>query len=168
MSYIDGSQSVKDELLSAPTLLDIVGKAFNEKIEPFAFGGTVHLYRMGRLSSGIHVALRAFRTDVQEGKNDLESQMKLMEYYCQNAEHLYSKNEPVPEFCIGIINGNKAGILTEDLSAGDTEEVDHHPDNDYALVGVEKRKVYVDIDGLYRFIPGLELKYFLEDKVIKL
>lgn len=168
MDYIDKSQIVKNEILSAPTLLDTARNAFDKKFEAFGWGGTVELYHIGRLSSGLHVALRAFRTDVQEGQNDLEGQMRLMEYYCQNAEHLYSKNEPVPEFCVGVIKGNKAGILTEDLSAGDTQEVEHHPDNDYALVGAEKRKVFFDIDGLFRFIPGLEHKYFLDDKVIRL
>ena len=168
MSYLDNSQRVKKEIVSAPSLVDIARKAFNQSIEPFSFGGTVNLYHIGKLSAGIHVALRVLRTDVEEGKKNLESQMTLMEYYCQNAEHLYSKQEPVPEFCVGVISGKKTGIFTEDLTRGDTQEVLHDPDNAYAFVGANRRKVFIDIDGVFRYIPELELKYFLEDKLIRL
>lgn len=168
MEYIDKSQIVKKEIISESMLLDVVRNAFDQKFEAFGRGGTVELYRIGRLPSGFHIALRLFRTDIEEGQRNLETQMRLMELYCQNAEHLYSRNEPVPDFCVGVIKGNKAGILTEDLSAGGTTEVEHNQDNNYALVGAERRKVFVDIDGLFRFIPGLEHKYFLDDTVIKL
>jgi len=168
MNYIERSQQVKQEILSNPKFLNVARSAFNEEIEPFAFGGTVHLYQIGQLPSGLHLALRAFRTDVAEGQRDLEGQMKGMEYYCQNADYLHSQENEVPKFCIGIINSSKAGILTEDLSNGGAQEFQHHPDNDYALVGADKRKVFVDIDGLFRFIPGLKLKYFSGKHLIRI
>ena len=168
MDYIEKSQQVKQEILSNPKFLNITRSALNEEIEPFAFGGTVHLYQIGQLPSGLHLALRAFRTDVAEGQRDLESQMREMEHYCQNADYLHSHGDEVPKFCIGVINSSKAGILTEDLSNGRTQEFQHHPDNDYAFVGTNKRKVFVDIDGLFRFIPRLKLKYFSNEHLIKI
>ena len=168
MYYFKRSQNVKEQILLAPNLLDIARTAFDESIEPFSFGGTVHLYHMGKLDSGLYVALRTLRTDVAEGQTNLERQMKLMEYYCQNAESSDSRGELVPNFCVGVIKGDKAGIFTEDLTAGNTQEIDSHPDNDYILVGKDKRKVFVDLDGTSRFIPGLKLKYFLGKRAIRL
>ncbi len=172
MGYFEKSQIVKEEILSLPTLLDTARDAFDERIEEFTSGGTVNLYRVGKLPSGLHVALRAFRTDVQEGRNPLGYQMELMEYYCQNAEYLsghsYSDWEPVPEFCVGVVYGEKAGIFTQDLSAGGTEKIETHAGNDYVLVGAEKRKVFVDIDNFFRDMLDLELKYFSGDNFIGL
>ena len=164
--YFNKSQLVRISIERTPELIEITRTCFNGKMEPFASGGTVNLYHLGTLPSGLHVALRAFRTSVPEGKYDLEDQMRLMEHYCQNAEHLYSTGKSVPIFCVGVVSGEQASIFTEDLSKGGTQEVRHHPDNNYALVGAEKRKVFVDIDGLFRKIPGLELKYFLNENKV--
>jgi len=170
MNYADISKKVKQELLLSPVLLDVTRHAFDEKSEPFSFGGTVNLYQIGQLPSGLHVALRAFRPEQPEGKKSLERQMKNMEYYCYHAETLFDEKQPVPAFCVGVIYMNKAGILTEDLTCGGTQEVFHHPDDEFGFVGPEKRKVFIDIDYMFRMNPfgGPQSKYFLDDMVIKL
>ena len=168
MDYLEISQQVKAELLSAPNLLNIAQNAFNGGIEPFSFGGTVNLYHLEMLSSGLYVALRVFRTDAQAGKYDLESQIKEMEQYCQNAEYLFSEGYPVPAFCVGVVSGEKAGIFTEDLSVGGREDVEHNRDDAYAFVGSDRRKVFIDIDTAFRVRRNIELRYFLESNSIRL
>lgn len=168
MNYLEKSQQIKQEISGDSRLLDIARNSFNEQIEPFSFGGTVNLYAIGQIPSGLYVALRSLRTDMAEGKGTLEQQMRLMEYYCQNAENLDASRQLVPRFCIGVVYGNRAGIFTEDLSNAGTQTVEHHPDNDSALVGSDKRKVYVDIDWLFRATPGLEIKYFLDKNLIRI
>lgn len=168
MQYFEKSQKIKLEILKDNNLLNTARSAFDEKIEPFSFGGTVNLYFIGRIPSGKYVALRVFRNNLPEGQESLERQIKLMEYYCQNAEYLDDSLESVPEFCIGAVKGNKAGIFTEDLSNGGSQEIKHCPDNDYALVGPQKRKVFVDIDSCFRAPLNIKIKYFLNKNLIRI
>ena len=167
MNYLERSQKAKIEILNNNRLIDIARNAFDERIKPFSIGGTVNLYSIGKISD-MYVALRIFRTDRTEGKFDLERQMDLMEHYCQNAEYLDASNQLVPRFCIGAIFGNKAAIFTEDLSNGWNQEILHHPDKVYALVGPEQKIVYVDIDWLFRAPSNLEIKYFLNENLIRI
>lgn len=168
MDYIERSQLMKPGIISDSELLNSARRGFDEEIEPFSFGGTVNLYHVGILPSGLHVALRAFRPEMPEGRNSLTRQTQSMENFCQNAEHLDSEGEPVPAFCIGVVYKHMAGIFTEDLSAGETQEVDHDLEQPYALVGDEERKVFVDVDELFRLLLDLEPKYFLDENVVRI
>ena len=148
--YLEHSQGVKREIERNPKILDAARKAFRGEAESFAFGGTVNLYRVGRLKSGMYVALRAFRIDVDEGMQSAETQAKNMEIYCQNAEDIQSLGENVPVFCVGVMHGEKAGILTEDLTANGQKGFEHRPADAYGFVvdGESRRKVFVDLDAV--------------------
>ncbi|HLC64524.1 MAG TPA: hypothetical protein VJI46_00200, partial [Candidatus Nanoarchaeia archaeon] len=69
----------------------------------------------------------------------------------------------------------RAGIFTEDLTAGDAQSFEHNSNYDFAWVGEgeNRRKVYVDIDHLFRLEKRLygrnpKRKYFLNRHLIKL
>lgn len=157
MTYFDKSQDAKRSF--TPQILDMGRDAFAGNIEPFGFGG-VHLYRTGRTSSGLYVALRVFRQDMPESEFSLRRQIKLFENYCLNAEELDSEGKEVPGFCIGVICGRRAGIFTEDMTAGGSIDLEHPPDMPFAYVGTERRIVYIDIDGVFRKKDVDSLKYF--------
>src|SRR3989344_5049995 len=97
-----------------------------------------------------------------EGISNLDNKVKKMEAYCQNAGKLRSKNEGVPNFCVGIVNEINVGI-----------EFDHNPDNEFGFViqGNNRRKVWVDIDHLFgdrKYNRNPEIKYFTEGARINL
>ena len=169
--YFEQSQQVKRELQSDASLLDKLRSAFDGKAEPFSFGGTVDLFQFGKqLSSGLWVALRLFRPELNYGGNCEGIQARAMETYCRNAEHLVSKGFEVPRFCIGTTYKGKAGIITEDVSANGQYEIDH-PDGEphcFVTEGEKQRKVFIDIDAVFRYWPDLELKYFANDAVLDL
>lgn len=168
MGYFEISQAVKPQILADSSMLTMARRCFAAEVEPFRAGGTVNLFYVGRLASGLHVALRAYKPEVEEGRRDLEVQMQFMENYCQNAEELHSQGTPVPGFCVAVVCRQFAGILTEDLTANDTVPYEHYPDFDYAWVGAERKKVFVDIDALFKHRTFIELKYFLEQHLVKL
>ncbi len=169
-TYFEHSQLVKRGVQSDTSLLDRLRDAFDGGVEGFAYGGTVNLFRFGKqLPSGLWVALRAFRPEVYYGKCNLESQKEYMEIYCQNAEFLAEQGEEVPRFCIGTIYKEQAGIITEDLTANGQHEIDHPEDEPHCFVGDGRRRVFVDIDGVFGYAPGMrELKYFADDAVLDL
>lgn len=155
--YFEKSQEVKRSF--TPQILDEGRAAFAGEVEPFGFGG-VHLYRTGKTSSGLYVALRIFRTDLDESRWPLRSQIKWFENYCLNAEELVAEGKEVPGFCIGVICGGRAGIFTEDMTAGGLQELEHHPDKAFAYVGPDRRVVYIDVDPVFRRKKIESLKYF--------
>ena len=161
MGYFERSQGVRQELLSEDGLLTQAKRAFNSEYEEFGAGKNASLFRIGTLPSGLYVAIR-----VPRGWNSLS----LLEDYCQNAEMLDSEGKEVPKFCVGVLYGERAGIFTEDLTKGDTQSFEHCPDEEFVWVGSGKhrRKVYVDIDHLFKWRRHKELKYFLDDHLIKL
>ncbi len=170
MDYFDLSQKVRTEIETASALLDVTKSAFDCDVKEFSFGGTVNLFYIGKLSSGLHVALRAYRPDMPEGQRDLDFQVFGMEIFCQNAEYLHSQGKGVPAFCVGVTYDGKAGILTEDLTANGQLGLDHHPDKDYGFVGEggDRRKVFVDIDFQYRWDRNTADKFFLSENRINL
>ena len=106
-----------------------------------------------------------------------------MEIYCQNAEDIKALGESVPAFCVGVMHGEKAGILTEDLTANGQKGFEHCQDNAYGFVvdGESRRKVFVDLDTLgiqgeftlpretkYPWEPRKAIKYFLDGNVLVL
>ena len=169
MVYFEYSQDIRQQLLSERDMLTQAKKAFNGEIEKFSFGGTVDLYRVGKLPSGFYVALRVFRQDRHFSGSSLGKQKSLLEDYCQNAEELNSEGKEVPKFCVGAVYGQRAGIFTEDLTAGGTQNFEHYPDYDFAWVGEgeNRRKVFVDIDYLFKHRED-KPKYFLEERLIQL
>lgn len=170
MDYFEYSQSVKGEVEATPEILVNARRAFAGEVETFGFGSTVELYRLGKTASGLWTALRAYRNDAYGGNMDREQQARHMEYYCQNAEELAARGEGVPVFCIGVTCGNRAGIITEDLTANSQNRFEHNPENAYGFViqGDKRRKVFVDIDGVFRYKSGLEAKYFSEENALVL
>ncbi|MBS3051191.1 MAG: hypothetical protein J4400_03500 [Candidatus Aenigmarchaeota archaeon] len=162
--YFGKSQQVKRSF--TPQILDKGGAAFAGDIEPFGFG-QVHLYRTGRTSSGLYVALRIFRTELY---NDwtLCSQIKWFENYCLNAEELDAEGKEVPGFCIGVICDRRAGIFTEDMTAGGSQDLEHPADEAFAYVGPDRRVVYLDIDPVFREKKVESLKYFSLGKMFRL
>lgn len=170
MRYFEHSQDIRRKLLSEEDMLTKAKRAFNGDIEEFSFGSTVNLYRIGKLPSGFYVALRVFRKDGNFGKSSLDMQKSLLEDYCQNAEELDSEGKEVPKFCIGTVYGRKAGIFTQDLTADGTENFEHYPAYDFAWVGegTNRRKVFVDIDHLFKHRWEKKPKYFLKKHLIRL
>ena len=169
MKYFLRSQRVKQEIVSEESLLSRARRAFNSEYEPIGWGSTVDVFRIGTLLSGLYVAMRVFRKDGHFGDSSIETQKSLLEDYCQNAEELDSEGKEVPKFCVGVSCEERAGIFTEDLTAADTQNFEHHRDDDFAWVGERenRRKVYVDIDHLFgprRY--SIETKYFLDEHLI--
>lgn len=183
MGYFEASQAAKLDIESSGLVAKVKG-AFASQSEPFAFGGTVDLYRIGQTHSGLHVALRVFRLDRDEGKMPVDRQMKYMEIYCLNAEALMTDGYRAPNFAVGVTDQRRAGILTEDLTKGGTVDVNHHQDNPYGWIteNGHRVQVFIDIDSILamepsnplRMIPharpqtGGELKYFSDKNIIRL
>lgn len=170
MAYFEHSQEIRQKILLEGNILTQAKRAFNEEIEEFSFGSTVNLYRIGKLPSGFYVALRVFRKDGHFGGSFLGTQKSLLEDYCQNAEELNSEGKEVPKFCVGTVYGKRAGIFTEDLTANGTQHFEHYPDYDFAWVGegTNRRKVFVDIDHLFKHRREDKPKYFLKKHLIRL
>lgn len=170
MDYFRRSQNVRLEILANDRILTQAKEAFHGKIEEFGWGSTVNLYRVGVLSSGLYVAMRTFRRDGNFEKDKLDAQKKTLEQYCLNAEELDAEGKNVPTFCVGVVYGRRAAIFTEDVTDDGREEFEHNPDSAFAFVGegTNRRKVYIDIDHCFKFRPGSEAKYFLNNHVIKL
>lgn len=167
MNYFDYSQAIRNKIAASPQILEKTRGAFEDRFEPFTAGGTVNLYFLGRLESGLYVALRTWRKEMLEGKLPFEKRKKNLEIYCRNAEDLSDKGENVPCFCVGVIYKNSVGIFTEDLTAGETKVVTHYPDNDYGFVN--DKKIWIDIDYLFNSKHlGAPLSYFAEDHIIQL
>lgn len=63
-----------------------------------------------------------------------------------------------------------AGIFTEDLTAGETQDLEHYSDEACGYVGAGKtrRIVYVDIDGAFKRTPHISIKYLSDKNVIQL
>lgn len=168
--YFVNSQKVKDEIKSNSSILENVAKAFREETEPFT-GASHDFYRIGMLESGVYVVMRVLPSSGSDIKAlSFNGQINLMEQYCQNAEYLSSNGERVPNFCVGALCENKAGILMEDLTANDSVELIHHPDNahGYIVQGSDKIKVFVDIDAQYRFTLDIKKRYFSNKAAIKI
>ncbi|MBS3151928.1 hypothetical protein J4230_00805 [Candidatus Woesearchaeota archaeon] len=173
IDYFQESQMVKAKIVLQSEIIYNANEALSGRLEEFSFGGTVNLYRIGKLESGLYIALRKFRPEMPEGISNLDNKVKKMEAYCQNAGKLRSKNEGVPNFCVGIVNEIDVGILTEDLIANGGFEFDHNPDNEFGFViqGNNRRKVWVDIDHLFgdrKYNRNPEIKYFTEGARINL
>ena len=171
--YFENSQLVRREIESRPDLKNKITMCLDNKIEPFSFGGTVNLYRVGKLKSGLYIALRRFRSEMPEGMSTFNNKRKMMEAYCQNAERLKNEGEEVPNFCVGAVNNNDAAILTEDLTSNGKVIFEHHPDTAFGFIIKDeaRRKVWVDIDYLYGDIRknrNPEIKYFSNGEIINL
>jgi hypothetical protein len=168
MDYFERSMNIRREILGREDILDAAGNAFRDREDScFNAGGSVNLYRVGKLESGFHVALRLYRYDMDEGQFPWKKQARNMEQYCHNAEFVEARGDNVPSFCVGATDGTLVGIFTEDISNGGDLEVKHHPDQDFALVGLDDRKVFIDMDYQFRFTPGIEKKYFTFSNIIR-
>jgi len=170
MSYFQDSQRIREEIESQPGLLERVKQAYRGELQKFASGSSVDLFRIGRLQSGVHIALRKWNPDLYHNAHmGLHKQIEWMETYCQNAEELAAQGTEVPAFTVGVIRNNIAGILTEDLSAGELYEVvqARYPDPTARVVdNGSSRTVYVDIDPEFRAKEPIKRRYFAEGKHI--
>jgi hypothetical protein len=156
--YFEKSQEIKAEIEGRNDILDLTAGAFNGEIEEFA-GAGVDLFRIGKLESGLHLALRVFR-DFNNYKQDLEA--RFMEHYALNAEKLQGESERVPLACVGAFyRDKKAALITEDLTAGGEFEVEHHSDNAYGFIlkPEGKEKVWIDIDAVFSRRDFDEIRY---------
>lgn len=182
MGYFEHSQSVRKELENS-SLVSKVREAFQAKFEPFDVGGTINLYAIGELPSGIHVALRAFRPNMPEGMHDLYRQMQNMDIYCKNAEALIENGYRAPNFSVGVVYHQMAGILLEDISKGGSVPIDRLPIYPYGLIteNGEEVQVFIDIDCMFEWDASNPLdtsltvasrtgplKFFSEGKFIEL
>ena len=172
MDYFNLSQQIRKAIEENSEILQLVEHTYSEEHEPFASGGTAHLYRVGRLPNGIHVALRSFGLYPDLAVRDFEDQILEMEHYCRNAERLFEKGEPVPKFCVGIVCGDNAGILTEDLTANGTCRLEHNPARPFGFIIDEKgsrKKVFIDVDGEFsKYDSDLSRRFFREKHRIQL
>src|SRR3989338_7680205 len=98
MDYFERSQQVRREILRQPELLDAARLALTEKIESFASGSTTHIYWIGELESGVHVAMRKFKKGILDSIDEVtlsSDGIRHLETYCQNAEELDSMKRRV-------------------------------------------------------------------------
>lgn len=174
MEYLEISQNIRREIELLPGIESKLRNILEGKAEPFTHGSSVDLYRVGKTSSGLYVALRAFRAEfLEEDLQLLEDQIQWMENYCQNAAMHHKHNEGVPKFCIGVIYKDNAAILTEDLSEGGRGDITPLKGGDVEVTvtgpGINREKVYVDVDPHYidlRPIPESRIRYFSDPNVM--
>ena len=167
MDYFENSQKIRRDLEEDSILLDETQKALNGELSPFGFGINYEVFRVGRLPSGLYIALRSFEENNFMRMEDFDDQINDLEDYCLNAEQLSSQGKKVPSFCVGVVCGNLAGILTEDLTVGGVEKIYQPSSEDYAFFGKDKRKVWIDIDSIFKSHPRNKiLKYFAKENRI--
>jgi hypothetical protein len=161
---------IKEKLLKSKDLLERIQDAFDNLFFPFSEGTSVELYKIGLLDKESHLALRCFSDTGENSKINslLQIQMLAMEEYCLNAEELKLEKKRVPNFCVGVIYGNLAGIITQDLTFGGTREFKHNFREPFGYLEGSDNPIYIDIDGEYRIPNQGGFKYFLEKNRISL
>jgi hypothetical protein len=120
--YFDYSQQIKKEIEGRVDLTQKLREHFSGKtpLEYIGGGSSNDIYSLGRLESGIYVALRESKVVKEVGL--VEEFLQVYEGYCQYAEQLSSTMNigKVVSFCVGASIGRdgRAGILLEDFSEG--------------------------------------------------
>ena len=56
MNYFKYSQIIKQEIDSTSSLIKTIKEIYQGEKEEFSFGGSVNLYRVGLLGSGVYLA----------------------------------------------------------------------------------------------------------------
>lgn len=170
MDYFEDSQRIRTEIQEDSQILDVAKRSLARELEPFAGGTHSEVYRVGKLSSGLWVALRTTIFDD-------EDQMIQLERHCQNAEKLATHypldgKMKMPSFCVGVVYGERRGIFTEDLTNGGSLILNHHDSGDPAgyIEEEEERRVtvYVDLDDFPTSKNPQSIKYFLNENIINL
>jgi len=163
--YFAYSQSVRRELEGRADLTAIAKRRLEIDIgrdkepEIIGSGDSNIVYRIGRLDSGLWVALRA-RLFPHEMAQDLVQDR--YEFFCQRAEAYHNQGRRPPSFCVGVVGRHESeiGILLEDFTEGgkrmlicDPCSVEGHLD------GNDGECIEVDLDNLYG-LPIPAPKYF--------
>ena len=115
--YFAFSQRVKEKIMADAAMMDVIRKHMDGKYAPFIDGGTSNNhYRIGRLESGLWVAIRQRLDSEKIGTS--QTCLSLYESYCRTAEDLATSRKRVTRFCIGVVKPPNAALLIEDLTEG--------------------------------------------------
>jgi hypothetical protein len=171
-TYFEHSQEVKREIEQSSDLLDKIRDSFHGKGDRIAHTDCTEIWRIGKLESGLYIALR-----IDYSPFLFEMTKLSLENYCSNAERLFNEGNNVPDFCVGVTLDEDAGIITEDLTDNNRNTLTEtgkgsekarclqtKPDG-------ETKEIYVDIDSKWSADPKINrgnLRYFKEGNYIRL
>ena len=167
MNFIN-SQEVKQQIISHRHTMDkLESGLWNGKLINGA--SQTQIYEIGKLPSGIYVALRWI--GVYSSNLELMNHMQKsrLESYALNAENLSSQGIDVVSFCVGVYLKGEVGLLLEDLTAGGKNKVTALDDVVCSVVSQEgmERLVHVDIDDRWNdSAEGKKFRYFDESAMI--
>ena len=145
--YLAYSQQIREEILTRGDLLGKIkehwqGQTRPDTLELIDTGSKNKIYGVGRLESGLWVALR------EPIRADEHTDFRL-ENYCHTAEQYQAKGKRVSRFCVAIQDSHPhLALLVEDLTEGGRRvlisdggalESAHFQDN-------PAEKVFVDLD----------------------
>ena len=149
--YFERSMKIREEIINSH-LMDKLREYWFTRDNPFYVikkGNKAVIYSIGQLESGIHVALRKYRGEIEKFWS-YNVKINWYERFCQRNET--RSDDGTVSFCIGINFDNVTpAILTEDLSKG--------------LELKQEEFTYTDLDD---FVAAEELKYFSENNIIKI
>ena len=143
--YFAFSQEVRREIEENNDLSARLDKhmAEIEKAEFIGQGKSNNHYRLGRLESGLWIAIREVRTPFYY--RTLPSFLSRHESYAQKAEDYSRDGKRVTRFCVGAFKGKNAVLLIEDLTGGGAHSLHHDNDNEFGYL--EGQKVYIDLES---------------------
>ncbi len=159
-TFLEYSQRLKEQITNDPKIIEAIRACFSGDTEVFAKGTEHEIYRLGKVSPDIYLALRKRIYDF-----DIENATERLQIYCQNAETLagsranglvtqfHREDSPTPSFCIAVIYQSKeVGIITEDMSEGGKYEMTNRMGDVYCermLGGQVVDEVLVDLDACH-------------------
>ncbi|MBR9704919.1 hypothetical protein GOV12_05895 [Candidatus Pacearchaeota archaeon] len=145
--YFTHSQKIRREIENSPDLMSrLSGHMSDEAIlQSIGDGSKNKHFSLGRLDSGLYVALRQF---ICKPYHRNTSPVKSWyESYAQNAEKYCMQGRKVSDFCIGAMKEMNAVLLIEDFTRGGTLKIKKpHTDSDFGFLedGIQ---VFLDIEA---------------------
>lgn len=164
-SYFEFSQQVRREIESSEQMMPALKRYFFDLYVPandfIGSGSANDIYRIGKLKSGLWVALRE-----RYGSDDSPFFLGLYEVYAKKAELLQQQNKRVTKFCVGVSGNGRAGLLVQDFTNGGESPLISTSGDAAYFADNTGEIVYVDLDNVIH--PETELKYLAENARIRL
>jgi len=124
--YFDYSQKIKRQLVESKGLMEKLKNHMTiknnnplEKLQSIGEGNMNEVFQLGKLDSGIYIAVRQLNYPIYLRSTD--TLLSNFESYCKQAEVL-SPQEDIPRFCIGTFMIQNSALLVEDLSNGGSKK----------------------------------------------